>query len=246
MHRIVSAPTLRRLIARGEGKYWTKVGSRLYLRSALKLSEALDCAPPRWCVDIPLVQFEKLSTFRAALVESTFATSPNGKIVSQSTLGRITDRTRQTISRYLKGVRRERNATLTDIDPHALTERERDDGYFVTVIDGARVVMRHMPNRYHTNLTATGWGQNRRREVKDARHVFYAQSARPQRLYYESAGAGAKAINRLGDEDSVFMALKISGQDVRDVLGNRVWTRHTHWDAWQPGGVTNASSTLFS
>lgn len=231
-HCIASAPTLRRLLKRGDGDYWARVGSRLYLTSALKLAQALDCAPLRWCVAIPAESFERLATFRAALVESHFARKGT-HIIAQSTLAGLTGRTRPTINKYLKGVPREKNAILTRLT--GITEELRDTGHFLTFANGQKQVAKRMPNRYHTTLVATGWGQHRQHEVRQARRVFYAQGVTPRRLYFDCAGAGARAINRLGDGESAFVAL-----GMRDTLGHTLFARYDHWDAiGGDGGITN-------
>lgn len=193
--------TLRRAIDAGDGLFWHKrqhKGTQLLdLRSPDNVANDLEAVARHW-VDVPLDSYSSMGKLRGAYLKAFLATGRNGQMtISQSTLARMVGRSRQTVSHYLFGVKRQANAMQSERQPGTLTGEMQNSGWFIAKQRGQIIVCRRLPSTYFTRL------DSRRRKHRCSNPSFTGEWVR---LFCESAGRKTvKALQQLREGATLFV-----------------------------------------
>lgn len=211
--------TLWRALKAGNGTWWAQTETHLRLFGLERVCQRLDVNPTRNPVLVPMESLRSMGDFRAYLFAATL-TKPrdDDQPISLATLCGLTGYTRRTIHAWCKraGVHVEPTYMVSErpVPDHPDPELARQ-GYRVDTVNGKRRLVRRMPNVYHTHLETLPRGMVRHL------HATCLSSRRATRLYVNGAKAGARAIERLAEGETVYTPAG------RTENGARVWQRWT-------------------
>jgi hypothetical protein len=223
---VCTREALARVVKIGEGRYWNTGHGGLVYVSLFKLAEMLRAIPghPVW-LDVDLLR--SVRVFRAALLQSWV----DGRTISRAALRKATGRSASTVGDYLRTRPTRTRAVILDnvltignvwksarpvVDFDTL--RRDDRRWFVTRIRGVETLCQRMPNSYVSQFAQAAWGQ-----VKKYRPSF--DRARGARLYFETAKAAARAMQR----GAASVYYRSTGNDLALENGAsvyRVWRRY--------------------
>lgn len=214
-HGLFTIRTLRRALS-PPNPYFHKVGSRVYLASAQKIARSLEVTLRMHPVWIPLADLGSLATLRSVLVASLFAQSP--RTIAQETLASLSGRCSRTVRRYLDShhVHSTQNAMLSRRSPsYRLDPQLAKDGFFHTIVDGDRCLLRRLPNTYQSDLQIAAFGI-----VKYKRPNTCSPTRRDlARRYFDKAKAAFRAMQSQSPHSTVYLLSP----------GHRVRSKHRLW-----------------
>jgi len=178
----LSNDTLRRVLAAGDGTFWTIQDGRIWLAGLLKLSEIFECRPGRPFL-MPNEAMGKLQTFKAFIyagwicVQGTTKSKQGGITISRARCTDSWNVSRVTLSTWerISGISKRRNIAQLDLPLSPDLTPALDGRRFW--IEGSTVCWQ-MPNTYASPLELAPRGMSRK-----ARAVIDADG---QRVYYST------------------------------------------------------------
>ena len=235
--------TLRRLVKRGDGVFWTayrrdstRNGERwLQLRGLAAVCVALGVGKLRKTpVRIPLRLARTLRGFRAGLLAGFFAGDEFSRPISRRSLEVLTGASPRTQRRWQRLVcqtlESQQNAAPTT-DPW-----ERGDavpeGHFVDLVGDQVVLLKRLPNSYRSKLPNAARGMARRVNGQlnardDSIRIRGMETRKRDRLFYYKRQGAQRRIQACDEGDLFYLAgAEVRGRPATTARGGTfLWTR---------------------
>lgn len=219
-HSLFSGETLRRTLRKGEDVYWIHDLKRdnICYMALLKLAGSLAVDLRQQPVILSLDDLRGVVRLRATLMGTLF--DQKSRIMSRSTMAKLTGRTAQTTRHYCKALKEAGtlrvadNAMLSARKPTDLDSDLQQQGYYRSIVNGETRLLKRMPNSYTATHDLAAFGQ--------VKHCDTSFTTRGEMRYFTNATAAVKTLHKTDTGNVVYLATNTT-----DAYNTRLWVGTT-------------------